>query len=202
MDLVFDPDQSVQRLHQAHQRLFGRIEGLTDDVVRRPSLLPGWSVAHVLTHLARNADSVVRRLAGAVRDEVVDQYPGGIAARAAEIEAGAGRAAAELVVDVRASALAAEQVATTLPVAAWERLSRAVEGNLAPASAVLLSRIREVEVHHVDLALGYTPKDWPADFIQDTLARELPALASRADSAELLGWLTGRGPAPELSPWR
>ncbi|HST85622.1 MAG TPA: maleylpyruvate isomerase N-terminal domain-containing protein [Kineosporiaceae bacterium] len=198
---MFDPEQSTQRLHQAHQRLFERLEGLTDDAVRRPSLLPGWTVGHVLAHLARNADSVVRRLAGAARNEVVDQYPGGVAGRAAEIDAGAGRPAAELVADVRQSALAAEQVAATLPAAAWERLTRAVEGNLAPASAVLLSRIREVEVHHVDLALGYTPKDWPADFIQDTLARELPKLPNRADSAELLGWLIGRGPAPELPPW-
>ena len=188
-------------MHEAHARLFQRIEGLQDDDIRRPSRLPGWSLGHVLAHLARNADSVVRRLDGAARDEVVDQYPGGTAGRVAEIEAGAGLTAAELVVDVRQSAHAAEQAAANLPEAAWERLTRSVEGNLAPASAVLLSRIREVEVHHVDLALGYTPKDWPDEFVEDTLARVLPTLPGRADSAELLAWLTGRGPAPELSPW-
>src|SRR5690349_6033119 len=111
---MFDPVQSTQCLQQAHVRLFERIEGLQDDDLRQPSGLPGWSVGHVLAHLARNADSVVRRLDGAARDEVVDQYPGGAAGRAAEIDAGAGRAAAELVADVRQSALAAEQAAAKL----------------------------------------------------------------------------------------
>ncbi len=46
--------------------------------MRGPSLLPEWSDGHVLTHLARNADSVVRRMEGAARGELVDQYPGGL----------------------------------------------------------------------------------------------------------------------------
>jgi maleylpyruvate isomerase len=199
---LFDPTQSRQRLHEAHQRCFEQLTGLTDDVVRQPSRLPGWSVGHLLAHLARNADSVVRRLEGAARDEVVDQYSGGFAGRAAEIEAGAVLTAVELTADVRQSALAAEKAATNLPDAAWDRLTRGVEGELTPASSVLLSRIREVEVHLVDLGLGYTPQDWPAHFIAETHALELPKLPDRVAPADLLAWLTGRGPAPDLPPWR
>lgn len=198
---MFQPRQTIDRLHHAHTRLLHRLEGLTDDVARHPSPLPDWTVGHVLSHLARNADSVVRRFEGAARGEVVDQYPGGAAEREAEIEAGAHASASELVADVRASGHAVEQVAASLPDDAWERLSRSVSGNLVPIKSVLVDRIREVEVHHVDLGLGYQPSDWPADFVQDVLAIELPKLPGRTDQTGLLAWLTGRGPAPTLEPW-
>ena len=188
-------------LAASHRRLFAAIEGMDDDVARRPSRLPGWSVGHVLTHLARNADSMTRRLAGAARDEVVDQYPGGAEERAAEIEAGAGRSAAELVTDVRESALACERVAADLPDDAWDRLARSVGGQLHTMRRVLEGRIREVELHHVDLGLGYEPADWPRDFARAELDRALAHMTERLDPAELLGWLSGRGPAPELPPW-
>ncbi len=67
------------------------LKGLTDDVARRPSRLPGWSAGHLLSHVARNADSVVWRLEGAARGELRDQYPGGLEQRRDDIEAGAGR---------------------------------------------------------------------------------------------------------------
>ncbi|HUR14020.1 MAG TPA: maleylpyruvate isomerase N-terminal domain-containing protein [Mycobacteriales bacterium] len=84
----------------SHARLLTAVEGLSDAEVRAPSLLPGWSVGHVLTHLARNADSVVRRLVAAAEQRQVTQYEGGADGRAADIEAGAGRPAAELLRDL------------------------------------------------------------------------------------------------------
>ena len=55
---------------------------LSDAVAHGPSLLPGWSVGHVLTHIAApDADSVVWRLEGAARGELRDQYPGGLEQR-------------------------------------------------------------------------------------------------------------------------
>ena len=64
--------------------------GLDDATVARSSRLPRWTVGHVPTHLARNADAHVRMLEGAAAGEITDQYEGG-AGRSAEIEAGAGR---------------------------------------------------------------------------------------------------------------
>ena len=66
----------------AQATLLAAIADLTDEVARGPSRLPGWSVGHVLTHLARNADSVVWRLEGAALGELRDQYPGGLEQRA------------------------------------------------------------------------------------------------------------------------
>ena len=82
-----DLDRDVAGCAAAHQRLLATADALTDEQVAAPSLLPGWTVGHVLAHLARNADSHARVLAAADAGEVVDQYEGGPAARAAEIDA-------------------------------------------------------------------------------------------------------------------
>lgn len=74
-------------------------------------------------------------------------------------------------------------------------------------------RWRELEIHHVDLGLGYTAADWPADFVETTLAVELPALAALEPEVtvpdglarhELLAWLIGRptkAGLPDLPGW-
>jgi maleylpyruvate isomerase len=183
----------------AQATLLAAIAGLTDDEARGPSRLPGWSVGHVLTHLARNADSVVWRLEGAALGELRDQYPGGLEQRAGDIDAGAGRPAAELVTDVRVSAGAVERVMHDLPLAAWDALSRTSRGVVEDSREVVLSRWREVVVHHGDIGLGPVP--FPPALVDVWLPRELPRLAERSDPAELLSWVIGRGAAPELAPW-
>ena len=49
----------------ATQRLLDEARTLTDDDLRVPSLLPGWSRAYVLAHVARGADITRNLLAGA-----------------------------------------------------------------------------------------------------------------------------------------
>src|ERR1700730_7474096 len=114
------PLEDLDRVADAERRFLAAIGGLADPAIARPSLLPGWTVGHVLTHVARNADSHRRRADAAVAGEVVEQYVGGREGRAAEIEAGAARSARELVDDVRVSA---DRMAATwreLPAEAWE----------------------------------------------------------------------------------
>ena len=41
----------------ATTRYLGALSDLTDEDMRAPSLLPGWTRGHVVTHLARNADA-------------------------------------------------------------------------------------------------------------------------------------------------
>src|SRR5260221_10570092 len=72
--------------------------------MQKPTALPGWPVGHVLTHVARNADSHRRRTEAATRNEMIDQYRGGYEGREAEIEAGASPPATPLIDDVPASA--------------------------------------------------------------------------------------------------
>jgi maleylpyruvate isomerase len=193
------PTALVEGCVAAHAALLAAIADLTDDVASGPSRLPGWSVGHVLTHLARNADSVVWRLEGAARGELRDQYPGGLERRAADIDAGAGRPAAELVTDVRMSADAVERAMADLPLAAWDAPSRTSRGVVEDSRAAVLSRWREVVVHHGDLGLGAVPL--PPALVAVWLPRELPRLAERSDPAELLAWIIGRGDPPVLTPW-
>jgi maleylpyruvate isomerase len=183
----------------AQAALLNDIADLSDDAARRPSRLPGWTVGHVLTHIARNADSLVWRLEGAERGELRDQYPGGLEQRAQDIEEGAARPAAELVRDVRQSADAVGRVMAGLSPAAWDAPSRTSRGVVEDSRDAVLSRWREVVVHHGDLGLGPVPL--PPALVEIWLPRELPRLAERSDPAELLSWVIGRGEPPVLSPW-
>jgi maleylpyruvate isomerase len=183
----------------AQAALDAELVGLDDATARGPSRLPEWSVGHVLTHIARNADSVVWRLAGAARGELRDQYPGGLEQRRADIEAGAGRPAEELVADVRTSSAAVEQVMAELPDPAWDAPSRTARGVVEPSRDAVLSRWREVVVHHGDL--GLQPVPLPLGLVAAWLPRELPQLADRTDPAALLAWVVGRGDPPPLAPW-
>jgi maleylpyruvate isomerase len=192
---------AIEGCAQAHVRLQETLVPLTDEQVQARSRLPGWSIGHVLTHLARNADSVVRRLEGAANGQVVDQYAGGHAGRAAEIEAGALRSAADLRADVVATSAAVESAIEAMPDSAWDNPARGVDGDEQPARAVVFSRWREVEVHHVDLGLGYEPVDWPPALVSRWLPTVVETLPDRADPTALLAWALGRGPAPDLRPW-
>jgi len=203
---VITPAAAVDLCVDAHRRLLDSISGLTDDVAHRPSHLPGWTVGHVLTHIARNADGHTRRLEGALRGDDVARYPGGSAQRGREIEEGASRGAAELVADVGESATRLQR--------AWVRSADAGWPNAAfmgadhwPTNESPLRRLREVEVHRVDLGMGYRPEDWPDVYVRWELSevvRDLPRRVGRAgDESRLLAWLIGRAGEPEvdLKPW-
>ncbi len=193
------PEAWVAGCVAAQEALDTALVGLHDEKARAPSLLPGWSVGHVLTHIARNGDSLVWRLEGAAQGELRDQYPGGLEQRRADIEAGAARPASELVSDVARSSAAVTRVMTTLPEAAWDAPSRTSMGMQEPSRDAVLARWREVVVHHGDLGLASVPL--PPDLVAVWLPRELPGLGSRTDPVALLGWLIGRGGPPELAPW-
>jgi maleylpyruvate isomerase len=195
------PASDIVQCRAAHDRLFATIAGLDDDAMRRPSLLPEWSVGHLLTHIARNADSVVRRLDGARRNEIVDQYPGGYDGRRAEIAAGADRPAAALVDDVTVASRAVDAAFAEFPDDGWDRLARAVGGDETPVSQLAFGRWREVEVHHVDLGLGYELTDWPPELVQRWLPRLLHSLPTRTDPTQLMAWTIGRAPAPDVAPF-
>ena len=208
-------DRDVAGAADAHQRLLAVLDAALDDGrldVAVPSRLPGWTVGHVLTHLARNADSIRRVLQGAARGEPVDRYVGGVAGRDAEIEAGHARPAGEQVDDVRRSIWRLEQ--TWSDPAVWGARSREPSGSELAALDLPGLRRREVEVHAVDLGIGVEPAGWPAEFVRLELramemrwnARRpmgmtgLPPAALAAPPAERLAWLFGRAELAGTEP--
>lgn len=185
----------------AHLRLHERVADVDDAALGRPSRLPGWTVGHVLTHLARNADSVVRRLEASAAGMLVEQYAGGAEARAAGIEAGARRPAVEVVADLVRADDAVDRAFATANADSWAGTVRLGGAATGPARDLVVRRWREVEAHHVDLGLGYEWMDWPEELVQRWLPSLLAALPERAGGHALVAWATGRGPAPTLPPW-
>lgn len=192
----------------SHQRLINTASQLDDATVRKPSLLPGWTVGHVLTHVARNADGHVDRLEGALRGEEVLRYPGGEAQRDGDIEAGADRSAEELLDDVTSSAVRLQETWRRCEAEGWPN-SHLMAGDRWRVNESPLRRLREVEVHHVDLGLDYNAQDWPEDYVQWELAATLAGVPARLDgddesSRVFLSWLIGRSDLPSgfrLADW-
>jgi maleylpyruvate isomerase len=169
------PEEALRELAAATEQLLGDLDGLSDAQVAGPSLLPGWTRGHVLTHLARNAEGGTRLL-GWARTGVPSYEYESLAARAAAIEAGADRPAATLIEDLRQTADAFAAAATGMPPGAWQRVVRYTAGQEPRAEVIVPSRLAEVLIHHVDLDLGYRPHDWPAWFTSDMLTRTAASL--------------------------
>jgi maleylpyruvate isomerase len=176
-----EPSHSLDRLAAATGRLLATATALSDAQAREPSLLPGWTRGHVLSHIARNADGMVNLLSWARTGTETPMYVSA-ERRSADIEAGAGRPAADLAADVRDSAARFAAEAAAMPGDAWTVQVRALRGPGFPALGVLDRRLSEVEIHHVDLAAGYAPSDWPADFVAGVLPRVAGSFAGRGDT--------------------
>lgn len=177
----FADDPDVDLIAHETDLLLETIHGLTDEAVRAPSLCPGWTRAHVLTHLARNADGL-RNVLRAAANGGDGAFYESQAARNGDIEAGAGRTAAELEADVETSADHLLEAIAETPESALDVTVPRLRVNddpahqfLLPARRALDLRLRELFFHHVDLAAGYTLADAP----QVWLCRELGESAKR-----------------------
>jgi maleylpyruvate isomerase len=159
----------------ATQRLLDDARILSEADLRAPSLLPGWTRAHVLAHLARNADAMRNVLAGARSGQSRDAYPSA-EAREAGIEEGSRQGAAALMTDLADSAMALRTVVRQLPDDAWQFPVWMLDTGPFPAALLLTKRLTEVELHHCDLGSGYGPADWLPAFAAMDLAEPMRSL--------------------------
>ena len=167
--------QLSDQIDDATQRLLGTARVIAEPDLRAPSLLPGWTRAHVLAHLARGADAMRNVLIGARSGQERPAYASA-QARAAAIEHGATRPARELLADLADSAMALRTIARQLPDAAWPFPVRILASAVFPAAELLPRRLVEVELHHGDLGTGYGPAAWPASFAAMELAEPMRSL--------------------------
>ncbi|TDE07415.1 maleylpyruvate isomerase family mycothiol-dependent enzyme [Jiangella asiatica] len=211
----------------ASDRLIATAATLDDAGLTAASLCPGWTRAHVLTHVARNADALTNLLTWARTGRESPMYPSR-EARDADIEAGADRSLEDILGDLRTTAERFVRAVMEMPDDGWERQVRrgpGATGDPLPGRRVLWLRLRELEVHHVDLDAGYTPADWPDAFVRRALGETVRAFTRRDDvppvtldvdgvgvehlgaeapvtvsgsPAALLAWLTGRSPGSDL----
>jgi len=195
----------VEGATRAHHALDQWLAGLGAIDPAAPTRIDGWRVGHIITHLARNADSHVRMLAGEA------QYPGGWRRREGDIETGASRPWDEQLADLAAANTRLADAWHTR--ADWDFIADRA-ANPRPASRLPFLRWREVEVHRADLGLGYRFDDMPADYLRRELAEltmlyrasrpigltNLPPEALAATPAARVAWLLGRGDIDGLPP--
>jgi maleylpyruvate isomerase len=209
---MIDHAHDLASVHDATERLLTAAAALDNASAAEPSRLPGWSRNHVLAHIARNADALVNVLEGHPMYATAS-------VRDADIERDAPRPLAVQLADVRESG-ARFQAVGAVP-ADWSRTVELRNGVVDTASRVPFRRWVEVELHHVDMGIGYELEDLPEEFTQreiDFLAErftghpevpsthlsdgthawstgrpaEKPEVTVTGSPADLLGWLCGR----------
>jgi maleylpyruvate isomerase len=173
-----------EQIDQATQRVIDVARVITEPDLREPSLLPGWTRAHVLAHLARNADAMRNLLIGARTGRSRPGYASA-EAREAGIEAGSRLTAIDLTTELADSAMALRAVARQLPDDAWDFPVQMPGSGPFPAHGLLTRRLVEVELHHCDLWTGYVPADWPTAFAAMELAE--PMRSQREDRLKAAG---------------
>jgi maleylpyruvate isomerase len=207
--------------------LFTRlVDGITDDALRAPSALPDWSRAHVVAHVARNAEALTRLATWARTGVETPMYPSR-EYRAAEIETSAKEPAATLRRELVTTAEELEAALAELDADTWQAEVRSALGRPIPAAEVPWMRVREVWLHAVDLDAGATVADLlppVVDALLDdaatmlstkpdcpgarlaptdrdvtwTLGPQERAVEVRGDAADVLGWLVGRAGGERL----
>jgi maleylpyruvate isomerase len=225
-----DPAVTMPWVVEGTDRFLALVDGLDDDALRAPSGLPGWTRAHVVGHVARNAEALGRLVTWAVTGVETPMYASG-EQRTADIEASAALPAGTLRDDVAATAA---RLATALAELPADRLGvrvRGATGRELPAAAIPWLRVREVWLHGLDLDAGASPSDLPAGMVDELLTDVTTTLPSKpgcpaarlvptdrprewhltpqgqapestvtTSAANLATWLTGRHPLPNTPP--
>ncbi|OON74704.1 maleylpyruvate isomerase family mycothiol-dependent enzyme [Streptomyces tsukubensis] len=215
---MIDHERDLRAVREATDRLLTAADALDNAAVAQASRLPGWTRGHVLAHLARNSDALVNVLEG--RPMYVDA-----AQRDADIERDAHRSLADHLGDVTETS--DRFLSYAAGNADWNRTVTLRNGVTDTAARLPFRRLIEVELHHVDLGIGYGLADLPAsfreretDFLAErftghpdvppvTLApvdgrarttggREGTPVTVSGTATALLGWLAGRGDGSEL----
>ncbi len=219
-----DIDATVHLLEDASSRLVRTVDGLSADDWAAPSQLPGWTRAHLVAHLALNAEGLAAALGGVVAGQAVAMYSSQ-ESRDGDIEELAGAEPAELRDRMLAGVTDFADAVAAVPEDRWSTSIDRTPGSERTfvAAAAPGMRLREVEIHHADLGAGYSHAAWPTAFSAQVLdamtkrgAARDPFTADPSDldgtwafgqggptvsgsAADLAWWLTGRGPGEGLT---
>lgn len=172
-------------MQQGTAHFLTAIERIEDSDFALPSPLPGWSRAHVIGHVARNAEALVR-LASWARTGVECQMYESRDQRDAEVESTANMAPDELrrlSVDTAAeldAALAALDERT------WAATVRTALGRIIPAAEIPWMRIREVWLHAIDIDADLEFAEFPSGVVDLLLDDTTGALSVRDGCPSLI----------------
>lgn len=216
--IVPDADLSEVRplKRAATQRLLGDTIAISQGDWLASTALPGWTRAHIATHLARNAD-VLRRLVLRLDEANELEHDDSVQ----DLESGSRRSPLEIQIDLDTSSGLLNDAFDELTPEDWNAPLRGELDGLTAADLPML-RLNEVVLHHIDLDCGFAFGDIGEQVAEWLLLWNLhrrndlvtgPGLALVTSSgrvlrvgsgpgateisgtnANLLGWLTGRLP--------
>jgi maleylpyruvate isomerase len=196
-----DDQRTAERLlPDATRRLIRTADALPDEAYVEPSGLPDWTRAHVLAHLALNAEGLAGVLAGIAEGRPTPMYSSQ-EARDGEIAELATKTPSAIRTRLLGGCTELADAIAAVPADEWDQVVERVPGGRTfPASAIPGMRLTEVEIHHVDLAAGYDYTRWPEDFavhLLDAMAASQRAAGSfRAVATDLdRSWVFGEGGA-------
>jgi maleylpyruvate isomerase len=168
------PEKLLEELRRAADVVAGITAGLTDEEVKAPSELPGWSRGHVLAHIAGIANAMARQLEFAARGETIELYDGGFEGRTRAIGMAAGHTLAEHRADLDRALGRALGAFGGLDDAGWQRPISYRGGVVFDGGLALW---RELVIHATDLGTGRGPETWSRPFCEqlvDFLAARVP----------------------------
>jgi maleylpyruvate isomerase len=156
--------EAVEALHQSEQRLLLTVDSLRPAAYAEPSVLPGWTRAHVVAHLALNAEGLAGAIDALAHERDVPIYESD-ERRDADIAELARADAAAIRERLFAAGQALRDALSALDDDQWTAsVHRLPDGPLWAVSTIPETRRREVEIHHADLDADYRHTDWPEDF--------------------------------------
>lgn len=210
-----DYDRQLGWVRHADDQVLAVLDALPDPAFAGPSLLPGWSRAHVAAHLAHNAEGLARLATWAATGVETPMYESA-ESRAADIEVTAAHRPADVREKVAAASTRLVLQLEELPIAARSVEVRGLLPPAFPAGTLPWQRVRELWVHLVDLDAGVALADIPAQ-VQEALLDEAaersvlrgvdPAIALVEDGGtwwqlgEGIAATTLTGPRPALLSW-
>ncbi|MDO5285370.1 MAG: maleylpyruvate isomerase family mycothiol-dependent enzyme [Actinomycetia bacterium] len=205
---------AVRRCKMAStQRLLGDTITISAADWTQPTILPGWTRAHLATHLARNADALRQAVQRVVAGEPFQLDPDD---DLRELEAGSRRSPLDLQIDLDTTAGQLTETFSALSQEQW----RLPAGDRLTIADLPLARLNEVVLHHIDLDCGFSFVDLDPRLARWLLAWNVrrrsdlaagPRITIQSSSgyqavvgayggsvpvsgsdANLLGWITGR----------
>jgi maleylpyruvate isomerase len=233
------PEARLEEVYAATAQYLRSVDKLAPEDLPVDTGLPGWSRAHVVAHVALHALGASRALTGLVHHRSLPVYDSQ-ERRDADIDATAKLPPDELrelsfeaCGRFKAACEAIHETGRESGHRYWdESIERVPGGPTFTAAGMVDARWREVEIHHVDLGIGYEPSDWSPEFTAyifdmvvydrgesenlllrtptgDVPVGEGTGQVIEGQRAGLAYWLLGRhtghglpGDIPTLGPWQ
>ncbi len=161
-----------------------KLAELPDADFAGPSLLPGWTRAHVIAHVAYNARALTRLLEWAATGVETPMYDNA-EQRVQEITSGSSLKPIALRHLVEHSNVHLNVEWRDLPADRWAAKVRTAQGRIVPVSETAWMRTREVWIHAVDISNGGRFDDFPPAVIDRLLLDITATWRRRGDGLDL-----------------